>query len=257
MKIIYKYFGLLLILMSLYSCRNCIKGKGDVITESLELSTINSIALNGSFNVYLSQGDTQSVSVTGHENIIDVLEKDVSNAHWDIELDRNCARNFELDVYITLVDISNIELNGSGNLTIYELDNLDNVSITLEGSGDIQGESSITVSNNIILKSDGSGRTDLNINALGLHATHNGSGEISLSGGVTAQSISKSGSGSYKAYSLSTENTTVNSSGSGDTKITANSSLNIALNGSGDVFYKGYPAINSSTNGSGNVQNAN
>lgn len=257
MKNTYQLLTLALSLFLLNSCNNCLEGKGDVITKSLTLTEITSVALNGSFDLHITQGEEQTVTVTGHENIIDILNQNVNNGHWDVELDDNCISSFTLHVYVTVPNINNIELNGSGDITINELSNIESLVIGLDGSGEINSAGTISTTTSLLIPHSGSGEISLSINTPNISSILNGSGKIILNGTAPTESIVVSGSGQYRAYDLTSENTTANLNGSGEIRVYASETLHVNIDGSGTVKYKGSPSISQSIDGSGKLSNQN
>jgi hypothetical protein len=80
-----------------------------------------------------------------------------------------------------------------------------------------------------------------------------GSGNINLAGLVSQQNVEISGSGSYKAGDLDTQQTTAIISGSGNMTLWVKDSLNITISGSGTVDYYGNPRVNQKMTGSGSI----
>ena len=74
-----------------------------------------------------------------------------------------------------------------------------------------------------------------------------------ISGGEPLE-MSVSGSGSIKAFDLTTDISTLNLSGAADAEVTANQKLDVNVSGSGDVKYKGNASVSQSISGSGSVK---
>ena len=83
-----------------------------------------------------------------------------------------------------------------------------------------------------------------------------GSGEIYLTGTdtVETQSIEISGSGSVEAINLPVRKSTIDMSGSGDSKVYVLETLDVEISGSGEVIYKGNPIISQQVSGSGGIR---
>ena len=54
--------------------KNAIRGEGDVVKQDLNLDEFDGITLAFSGDVYLTQGETQSVTVEAQQNIIDNIK---------------------------------------------------------------------------------------------------------------------------------------------------------------------------------------
>ncbi len=210
-----------------------IKGEGPVVKKSIELDEFDGFTLYGSGNIFLKKGNTQSVVIESHQNIIDNIEKEVSDKHWKIKFDKNVRGYKKLDIYITIPTLTSAMISGSGDIVSEDqFTNLGNLKVGVSGSGDIR----------------------LNVEAESIDSKISGSGDIALKGKAKAIEMTISGSGDIDAGNMMVDNCNVSISGSGDVRIYANEELNVRSSGSGDVEYKGRPRINSKVSGSGNVK---
>ncbi len=213
----------------------CTRGNGDVETFTLDLDDFHSIRLTTSANVYLTQGNRQSVEVEADENLIDLLDTDVSGGEWDIEFD-DCIVSYErFDIFITLPEIR---------------------SITSTGSGNIRGENDFLV-DDIELKITGSGDIDVALQADDLEARISGSGDMDIEGECDDMELKISGSGDYNAFSLDALTADITISGSGDAEVYVEDYMDVRITGSGDVYFKGNPDIDVDITGSGDVIDRN
>ncbi len=215
---------------------NCEQGEGDIVTRTLDLPAFTGIDLDCSFDVTISQGEQQLVTVEGHENIIELLELDIQNNIWEIEFDK-CVRNNDDDLKI--------------DITLPEID-----FIKISGSGKVFGQTDIDA-NDLELRISGSGDMDLALATKKVHGKISGSGKIILEGETDDFDYTTSGSGDWRTFDLEARRGDVKINGSGKTEVNVSESLDVTINGSGDVYYKGNPQINVSINGSGKLVNGN
>lgn len=215
---------------------NCIDGEGVITTEELLLEDFTKIELKISADIYLRQGDVQKVEVEGQQNVIYQLDLDVNGETWEIEFD-DCVDNYEsLKIYITMPEIKELKISGSGM---------------------IYGENELAVGD-IRLRISGSGDIDLVLSgSTGIDTKISGSGKIKLQGIADEFKLRISGSGDYRAFDLETLYGEVNISGSGDAEVRALDELDVDISGSGDVYYKGTPELRTDVSGSGDVIDAN
>ncbi|NMM48569.1 head GIN domain-containing protein [Marinigracilibium pacificum] len=220
---------------------SCIDGEGPIVTENLELDDISSFNLEGSFDVVVSQGTNQNIVAEGYPNIISALNTRVSNGHWDINFRERCVRSLRLTIFITVPDLKAIKLTGSGSISVNDFDlEGESFNVDLIGSGDIllnelNGLSSVS---SFI---EGSG----NINFL------------KLVDGIDTESVYILGSGNCKGFNIEGDHVNAKLEGSGNIEVTANIILDAIIEGSGNIYYKGSPQINSSIIGSGEIINSN
>lgn len=213
----------------------CVKGKGQIVSVDLDLPPVDAINFAMPGEVFITQGPVQSIRVEAKQNIIDELELGVSNGYWNIETDR-CVRDIDdFKVFITMQDITEISLTGSG---------------------DIVSENFLVV-NDIIVRLTGSGDIDLGLDADDIEADITGSGNMVIEGTGDSLDSNISGSGDIRAFNLEVNRAKFDITGSGDAEITVFDELDVRISGSGDVKYKGNPSVDVVVTGSGRVVDAN
>lgn len=236
--------GLLLASVSFTSCdkeNNCKNGSGGIITRTLSIPGFTGIDFQEAGEVIITQGAAREVVATGHANVVDNIKTEVSNGEWKIDLDHGCYDNYDLTIYITVPDLNEITLSGSGNITVNDFtDQGEDLDVNLSGSGSISLRSY-------------NGPENLSVN-------------ISGSGIITAYSpistlknlnIKIGGSGDYLGFPIHSDDCTINISGSGNCQVFVNNTLDVKIGGSGSVFYKGHPTVTSNITGSGTIVDAN
>jgi len=207
------------------------QGSGNIITEEREVSAFNKIHLKGSGKVFLTPGEKQTLVIKTDDNIMPLIETDVSGNKLSISDGNHHLRPTSFEVYITL-------------------ENLEGVRI----SGDIIGTGRF-VTDTFYAEISGSGDVDLEVETGKLASKISGSGAIRLAGKAEGYTVSISGSGEINAFDVEAKNVTVKISGSGDCRVHAVESLDTKISGSGDVYYKGRPRINTKISGSGSLIN--
>ncbi len=229
-----------------------INGEGNIVDKTLELSEFKSISNSACIDVYISQGDTQEVIASGHENIINRLKTNVIGDKWNIELLPGNYRNFELTLYITVTDLSSVKINGSGDIEINGFNDVEDLILQICGSGNIYVTDTI-FADNVEVNIDGSGNIELTTVTEWTDANINGSGSIEIDGTSTEEAIKINGSGDYKAFDLICSEADIDIMGSGDVEVNVADFLDIHIMGSGNVYYIGYPRMNLKVDGSGSV----
>jgi len=225
------------------SCNDslCIHPEGSTITQEITLDNFTEINSLGSHEVNITYGTSQKVLVTGKQNIINRLERNVNNDIWDIELENGCyTGNSSLIIDIEMPILNTAKTDGSGNINI----------------GDIKSNAVMKIS------STGSGNVKLNANlgAEELYVRTDGSGNIDILGafeGLNYLDLSITGSGNINAFPAITNECEIYIEGSGSCSVSVEDLLDVRIEGSGDVFYKGNPTINANISGSGKIININ
>lgn len=226
-----------------YSCQTdemCLQGSNNTITETINVQNFNGIDLRIAGTIILTQGPTQEVKITANDNIIEELKTNVNAGIWDIDFQNDCYSNYNLKINITVPNIDKVYISGSGDITVNDFENQNDMTIKLSGSGKIN-LNKITGTENLIIKISGSGRIDL----LDTFST------------LENLDISMSGSGSFNGFLAPTKVCNISSSGSGNNKVNVLDNLNVSISGSGNTYYKGIPEITQSISGSGSLINAN
>jgi len=116
-----------------------IEGIGTITTETLTLQEFSGIAMEGADNIFISYGPEQKVEVTGHSNVINRIQTEVTNGIWYMELERGNYGRYELTYYITLPTIEKVSNTGSANVSITDPMETGYMEISLTGSGNFSG----------------------------------------------------------------------------------------------------------------------
>ena len=219
--------------------QDCTEGSGNIATETINLSDIRGINLDLSSNVIFHYSETQEIQITGDDNIIDNVSTTVTDNIWHIDLKKGCYKNFDLEIVILTPSLDHISIDGSGDVTVNDFSDQDNLELFIDGSGDIVLNKQNSL-DNLSIEIDGSGSVKANkiINVPNLDIQIDGSGNIN-------------------GFDIISDNCDVNISGSGDCEVTVNDDLDVRIDGSGNAFYRGNPNITQSISGSGELINAN
>jgi hypothetical protein len=248
-----------------------VKGNGNVVTQERQLGDFSGIKINSSVDVFVKQGSVNQVMVKADENLIDMIETDISGGVMKIDIDGSISRSRVMEVYLTVKNLDLIHINGSGDVESQglikgidldvsingsgdvELDlDMKNVSASINGSGDVELSG---ISGDLTVKISGSGGFDAENLRLNLcDITVYGSGDVELIGSATRVQIEQSASGNINLYGLNAQDLTARGNGSGDMIVSVSGNLKVRLGGSGDLTYKGEPlSVDVSSTGSGDV----
>jgi hypothetical protein len=210
-----------------------IKGSGEIVSESREVSGFDRVSVSGSGKLQVIQGDTESLTIETDDNLLAYIKSEVSGSHLKIGPDDvNLRPTRTIQYQLRLKDLRQLRLSGS----------LDAESESLETG---QLELSISGSGSIEIRS-------LSAEELSLHIS--GSGRCEVAGKAPQLDVHISGSGDCLAGGLASETGEVHISGSGNAVLWVNNSLDAHVSGSGRVDYYGRPTVNHRVSGSGRVQ---
>ncbi len=225
---------LLAVLLLLTSCNaTVVNGSGDLVTETREVSGFDSIEVDGSGEVNITQGGGETPTVETDDNVMEHVETEVRGGtlHLGFKPGINLIDATRLVFTVGVDDLNGINVSGSGDVEA-DLLATDRLEIDVSGSGDVQ-------------------IGDLTADTLTVKIS--GSGDVDLAGEATRQDISISGSGRYRAGDLASESADIDISGSGNATVWSTEALDASISGSGVVNYYGRPAISSSQSGSGEL----
>jgi len=185
------------------------------VLEERDVSGFDKVILYGSADLFIEQGDQESLTVEAQENLMPYIETTVSGGTLELKMkEGRKPRQFQgINYYLTVKDLNEISVFGSGDVISSDLVT-DTIVIAIDGSGDIK-----------------------------------------LSGEAKKQEITIHGSGDYSAKDFKSSECTVKIFGSGDAIVNATDSLDIEIYGSGDIQYLGSPSVNQKIDGSGDVRN--
>ncbi len=228
------YIVLLLgLALSLGACTAIVNGSGNVVSESRQVNNFDRIVLNGSGEVIVTQGGSESLTIETDDNVMKYLDVKVENGALKLGFKPgvNIISYTQLIFYVGVDDLSGMTISGSGDI---EVDTLQTkrLEATISGSGDIQ---------------------IAELTADEVNAKITGSGEIYVFGEVAFQDVNVSGSGIYMAEDMCSASVRVGVSGSGGATVCATDSLDANISGSGSINYYGNPSVNSRSSGSGRL----
>lgn len=193
---------------------NTVIGSGKVASQTRSESGFSSVMLEGSADVNVTFGPTESVVVEADDNILPLIETNAQNDQLIINTRSNThiTTSNPVRVTVTMKSLKGVTLSGSGNIDVSGLVG-DNLLVDLPGSGN-----------------------------------------ITITGTAESVNVSLPGSGSIYCDGLKTKSATVTLNGSGNIKVFASQSLEASIRGSGEIRYDGNPAkVNKSVTGSGSI----
>lgn len=231
-----KFMAVLFAAVLLNSCNVvCTEGTGPVKTDKRETGSFKEIALDLSADVTVMKGEAASITIEAQSNLIDKIKTKTRGDKLTIS-DEGCINSKErIKITVRLPELEGLEVNGSGNIIVPDTFMVKDITLEINGSGDIKGK----------------------FIAAKIESDIRGSGNLVLAGSANKHTMEILGSGDIKASDLPCNSTEVDVSGSGDVFVYSIQNLDVKINGSGTVHYKGKPSVNSSVNGSGKVVDEN
>jgi hypothetical protein len=245
--------------------------------ETRNVGTFTSISYGIPGKLIFRQGSPQKVELSGSQDLLKEVKTEVQSSKLVIEVkgkwsNWNWNKGDELTVYVTVPNLEGLKVSGSGNAEGENTITASNFWLDVSGSGNatinVQAtdaiDANISGSGNLELtgkcssfksKISGSGDMELDI-AVGNRAVFevSGSGGVKAKGSADEIKTSISGSSRISAENFMTNRADIHISGSGDISIAVKDEIDANISGSGNVRYKGNPSkVNSHASGSGHV----
>jgi len=132
--------NLIIVAFAIAVMTSTVFGCSDANAVSSEIRLVNQnfygIILNGNANVYLSQGDANSVTVQGKRENVDEVTTSVSNGM--LVINSGDLRN--VTIYVSMTDINLLQVNGNGVINAQTTINSDMLLMKVLGDGIINAD---------------------------------------------------------------------------------------------------------------------
>ncbi len=208
---------LLLLLLGIAFSMNAFASKQD-----RPVKNFNKIEVSGGFNVILTQGTVEKLTIVADDDILPKIITEVRGGTLIIRLENNTwNKNTK---------------NLTAELTFIHLDGID-----VSGAVKITGTNPMKFSK---LKIEGSGasKIDLNLTATRLDCNFSGASEITLKGNAPEFEVDLSGASNLEALDFLTRKCNIECSGASDARVYATESLNVEGSGASKITYTGNPS---------------
>jgi len=116
-----------------------VKGSGNAVTEDRNVSGFTELRVQNALTVEVQIGEPQSVTVTGDDNIVKIIETDVSGDQLTVRAEKDYSTKTPLSVAITVPHLTALDVSGASNVTVAGLNEPE---LEIEASG----ASEVTVS---------------------------------------------------------------------------------------------------------------
>lgn len=228
-KILLSVLGIVAI--GITACSNkCIKGSGHTATENRKVKAFNEIEVSGAFKVNLVQDSSYKVAISADDNILKLIETDISGSKLKITIDAKsvCTDN-PITITIGIRDLKAIKISGAVEIGSAAKINTGDLNLDLSGASKI----------------------NLDVNATNVSTKGSGINEVVLKGQAASHRVDFNGSGKLKALDFIVAKYEIETTGEADCEINVLSDLSVHTTGAATVRYKGTPSkINKSETGS-------
>ena len=230
---------LFIVLMSLAitSCingqlRRTIRGNHNVVKQERTAGSFSGIRVSAGIDVYLKQGDKESITVEADENLQEYIKTEINGDILNISSDANIRDAEKENVYVTIRDLKSLKTSSAGNITGQMPFKADELELSASSAGDIK----------------------LEVSAKSIKADISSSGNITIDGTADKLEADLSSAGDLNAYELSVREADVSVSSAGDADINVSEKLTARASSAGDINYRGNPKyIDSHSSSAGGI----
>ena len=208
---------LLLLLLSIAFSMNALASK-----QERPVKNFNKIEVIGGFNVILTQGTVEKLTIDADDDILPKIITEVRGGTLIIRLENNTwNKNTK---------------NLTAELTFIHLDGID-----VSGAVKITGTNPMKFSK-LEIEGSGASKIDLNLSATRLDCNFSGASEITLKGNAPEFEVDLSGASNLEALDFLTRKCNIECSGASDAQVYATESLNVEGSGASKITYSGNPS---------------
>lgn len=214
-----------------------IRGNGELISNSQELSPFQSLSVYGSFQTTYVVDPQYKITIVAESNLMEYILVEVDQGVLTVKVNEEVSIRPKEDINLLIQGpaLSSVAQTGSGDMIIGTFSNDAAIDISVTGSGSISGQ--------------------VNVPNVGIDVT--GSGTVQISGRVIGLKAEITGTGTIDASELISAGAEAYLQGSGAIYSGASERLKATVLGSGNVYYTGEPELESSVNGSGKIEQKN
>lgn len=208
--------------------------------KSFPVSNFSEITVASGIDLYLTQGSSEAVRVSAHEDLLKnvIVEKNGNNLTIRYKNNSGWGRLFK----------------GQGIKAYVNFKSL--TALTASGGSDVFSQNQIKTDR---LNAKASGGSDLKLDLVtkDFQLQASGGSDVTLKGSTTNMEIQSSGGSDVKAYEFRSENAKVSASGGSDANIYVTRALDASASGGSDIHYKGDASLKNSSSKSGDVTKVN
>jgi uncharacterized protein YxeA len=211
-----------------------VRGEGDVVKKERTVSSFDGIRVSSGIDVYLKQGDNESLTVEADENLHEYIKTEVSGGILHVFTEANIREAKMKRVYVTMKEIRSLKTSSAGDI----------LSETPIKAGDLE------------LGASSAGNIKIEVNAKDIRVDISSSGNVQLTGEAESLNADLSSAGDLEAYELKVKEADINASSAGDAHVNVSEKLVARASSAGDITYQGNPKyVDSHSSSAGGIHN--
>lgn len=212
------------IILSITSCTHAqfwksVTGSGKVVTKERKTDSFTGLKVSSGIDVYLKQGNNETVSVEADENLHEYILTEVRGGVLNVYSEYNIRGAERKRVYVTMKEV---------------------IAVKTTSAGDVLGETPI-ISDRLELSASSAGDIKLEVHAKNTNIDISSSGNITISGDTDMLRADLSSAGDLNAFDLKAREADVSVSSAGDADVSVSERITARASSAGDINYRGDP----------------
>ena len=230
--IVFLMTALVAVLPSSVHAKKYIRGNGNLEKETRNISSFSALDISSAFDIFLTQGNSESLVIEADDNLMDHIITEVSGRTLKIYVKGNVRNVKNMKAYISFKMLDKIELSGAC---------------------DLFGENTMKF-NDIDIESSGASDMEMTFTADKVYLDISGASDVDFVGSADVLTIDVSGAADIYAQEFEVRKCTIEASGASTIKVFATDELDIDASGASTVRYKGKPSINMDSSGASSIR---
>lgn len=219
-----RFLTIAIAILSITACvegqfRKTVWGDKKVVTKERKTESFTGIKVSTGIDVYLKQGDNETLSVEADENLHEYIITEVRDGVLNVYSEANIRDAERKRVYVTMKEVK---------------------SIRTTSAGDVFGETPVKA-DKLELSASSAGDIKLEVYAKEIEIDISSSGDMTLTGEADILKADLSSAGDLNAFELMVREADVSVSSAGDADINVSEKITARASSAGDVNYKGDP----------------
>lgn len=201
--------------------QDTVTGDGKVVSETRDVPEFTGIKVGSGIDVFLTQGENQSVVVESDQNLQEWIRTEVKGTDLHIYTDKNIrlARTKRIDITCRMLD--NIDVSSAGDVTGLNRFKADKLDIDMSSAGNL----------------------DFEVEAHEIIISISSAGNAILKGKTDTLRADLSSAGDLNAFDLEAKYGDISVSSAGSARVFVTEEASFRSNSAGDIDYRGEPRV--------------
>ncbi len=212
------------IILGITSCTHAqfwksVTGHGNIVTKERKTDSFTGLKVSSGIDVYLKQGNNETVSVEADENLHEYILTEVRGGVLNVYSEYSIREAERKRVYVTMKEVNSVKTTSAGDVFGETPINSDRLELSASSAGDIK----------------------LEVHAKNTNIDISSSGDITISGETDMLRADLSSAGDLNAFDLKAREADVSASSAGDADVSVSERITARASSAGDINYKGDP----------------